>query len=122
MVKKAISFALVASFAFIAAGCGTLFKSERIGKASSNRIDAAILVLDCCGLLFGLIPGVVALVLDFNNKTVYFSATEVSGMPNSAENMVALKVENMSEEAIAAALSEALGREVKYDQIRFASR
>ena len=121
-MKKAISYALAASFVFAAAGCGTLFRSDRIGKASSNRIDPTILILDCCGLLFGLIPGVVALVLDFGNKTVYFSATEVGGMPSSTENMTALKVEDMSEEAIAAALSRALGREVRYDQIHFAAR
>ena len=120
-MKKAISCALAASFVFAATGCGTLFRSDRIGKSSSDRIDPAIMILDCCGLLFGLIPGVVALVLDFNNKTIYYSSSEVAGIPGSTENMVAIQVEDMSEEAIAAALSEALGREIRYDQIQFAA-
>lgn len=122
MFRKVATFVLVASFAFIAAGCGTLFRGHRVGKTPSNRIDPTILILDCCGLLFGLIPGVVALVLDFGNNTIYFSATEVGGMPSNTENMTAIKVDDMSEEAIAAALSKALGREVRYDQINFASR
>ena len=121
-MKKTISCALAASFVFAATGCGTLFRSERIGKASSDRIDPAIMILDCCGLLFGVIPGVVALVLDFNNKTIYFSAREAGIMPGTTDNMVAIQVEDMSEESIAAALSEALGREIRYDEIQFAAR
>ncbi len=57
-------------------GCGTLFHAERKIQASSMQIDPEVLILDCCGLIFGIIPGVVALGLDFSNDTIYFSKDE----------------------------------------------
>ena len=57
--------------------CGTLFYGERKGKPASSQIDPAVLVLDCCGLLFGIIPGVVAIVIDYSNKTIYYTKAEV---------------------------------------------
>ena len=122
MGKKVLSSLLVAAFALIATGCGTLLKPERIGKRASDRIDPSIMILDCCGFLFGVIPGVVALVLDFNNKTIYFSANETSSIPGSVENMQAIKVGEMSKEEIASAVSKALGKEVKFSEIQFAAR
>ena len=68
MFRKISMAALAVVFALVFTGCGTLFRGDRVGKRSSNQIDPAILILDCCGFLFGIIPGVVALVLDINNK------------------------------------------------------
>ena len=52
------------------AGCGTLMYPERKGQRS-GRIDAGIAVLDGVGLLFFLIPGVIAYAVDFSNGTIY---------------------------------------------------
>ncbi len=122
MFRKISMAALAVVFALVFTGCGTLFRGDRVGKRSSNQIDPAILVLDCCGFLFGIIPGVVALVLDINNKTIYYSASEAAMSGNcDTSRMIALKVDDMSEEGIAQALSRELGREVRFNEIHFAA-
>ena len=99
--------------------CGTRFHAERKGQQASTQVDPTVLVLDCCGLLFGIIPGVVAIVIDYSNKTIYYTKAEVKAM-NSASidsidrsRMVAVKMDEMSNEAIEQALSRQLGQQVK---------
>lgn len=124
MFKKITALFLTAVCALVFTGCGTLFRSERIGKTASDKIDPAILILDCCGFIFGLIPGVVALVLDFNNKTIYFSAGESAdaAMPTSTKGMQAVQLETMSEKEIAEVLSKKLGKQISFKDIRFSAQ
>ena len=51
-------------------GCGTILHPERKGQRNGN-IDPAIAVLDGIGLLFFLVPGVIAFAVDFNNGSIY---------------------------------------------------
>lgn len=64
------------------AGCGTLMYPERRGQRA-GRIDAGVAVLDGIGLLFFLIPGVIAYAVDFSNGTIY--------LPGTARNSLGLK-------------------------------
>ena len=73
MFKKSMLVALAGVLMLQLTACGTLFYGERKGKPASSQIDPAVLVLDCCGLLFGIIPGVVAIVIDYSNKTIYYT-------------------------------------------------
>ena len=50
--------------------CGTILHPERKGQ-KSGQIDPAIALFDAVGLLFFLIPGVIAFAVDFNNGTIY---------------------------------------------------
>lgn len=50
--------------------CGTILHPERKGQRS-GQIDPAIAVFDAIGLLFFLIPGVIAFAVDFSNGTIY---------------------------------------------------
>ncbi len=50
--------------------CGTLFYPERRGQ-TSGRIDGGVAVMDGLLFLLFIIPGVVALVVDFGNGTIY---------------------------------------------------
>src|SRR5882672_9814859 len=52
------------------AGCGTLMYPERRGQRG-GRLDVGIVVLDAIGLLFFIIPGVIAFAVDFSNGTIY---------------------------------------------------
>lgn len=56
--------------------CGTILHPERKGQ-TSGRIDPSVAVLNGIGLLFFLVPGVIAFAVDFNNGTIY--------LPNSAD-------------------------------------
>lgn len=55
-------------------GCGTIFYPERRGQ-TGGRIDAGVAVLDGIGLLFFIIPGVIAFAVDFGNGTIYLPGT-----------------------------------------------
>jgi len=51
-------------------GCGTLMYPERRGQRG-GRLDVGVTVLDAIGLLFFIIPGVIAFCIDFSNGTIY---------------------------------------------------
>jgi len=52
------------------AGCGTIMYPERNGQHAGS-IDPLVAVLDGVGLLFFLVPGVIAFAVDFNNHSIY---------------------------------------------------
>jgi hypothetical protein len=51
-------------------GCGYLLYPERRGT-QSGRIDSGTMVMDLLWLLPGLVPGVVALIVDFSSGAIY---------------------------------------------------
>ncbi|MFO8044407.1 MAG: hypothetical protein R6U30_00860 [Halomonas sp.] len=67
-------------------GCGTLFHPERKGQMS-GRIDPAVAIANGVGLLFFILPGVIAYAVDFSNGTIYLP----SG--HNAAGVDALKLE-----------------------------
>lgn len=121
MARRILSATLAAVVTFAFTGCGTIFHKDRINRTPSDKLDVLVVVLDCCGFLFGVIPGVVALVLDASNHTLYYSASEVSfvdGQPDLS-SMTAVHLDSMDEDSIAEALSQELGRPIAYSDIQF---
>lgn len=53
------------------AACGTIMHPERKGQAAGGQIDVGVAILDGIGLLFFIIPGVIAYAVDFSNNTIY---------------------------------------------------
>ncbi len=51
--------------------CGYFFYPERRGQKPIGRIDPAIAVLDALGLIFFIVPGVIAFAVDITNGTLY---------------------------------------------------
>lgn len=73
-MKKVLTMALIAAILTTnLSGCGTILHPDRKGQID-GRIDPAIAVLDAVGLLFFLIPGVIAFAVDFSNGTIYLPA------------------------------------------------
>jgi len=66
MFQSLICFGLIAQLA----GCGTLMYPERRGQ-KGGRLDIGIVALDTIGLLFFLIPGIIAFAVDFSEGTIY---------------------------------------------------
>jgi len=69
-------------FAISSAGCGTLMHSNRMVSQPSDKLDSKVVLLDCLWLLPGVVPGVVALGVDFHNDTIYFSEKELEAIQN----------------------------------------
>jgi hypothetical protein len=70
-----ISFVII--FQLIA--CGTILHPERKGQ-TGGRIDPGVAILDGIGLLFFIIPGVIAYAVDFSNGTIYLPGTSTSSL------------------------------------------
>lgn len=55
--------------------CGTILYPERRGQ-KGTRVDAGVAVLDGIGLLFFILPGVIAFAVDFGNGCIYYSSSD----------------------------------------------
>lgn len=77
-IFKMRMFSLVVLTAFIITtmGCGYILYPERRHAKLSNEIDGKIVLFDCLWLIAGVIPGVVALVIDAASDTWYYTEDE----------------------------------------------
>jgi len=67
---KSLGMLIATALILQSVGCGTIMYPERRGQ-KAGKIDAGVAVLDAIGLLFFIIPGVIAFAVDFNNGTIY---------------------------------------------------
>lgn len=71
-MKHSLSLGLLALVASLPlSGCATLLFPERQQADHSGRLDPNILVLNGVGLLFFVIPGLVAFGIDFATGAIY---------------------------------------------------
>lgn len=68
--QNLLTVLVVTVFAIQVIGCGTLAHPERRGQ-TSGRIDPGIAILDGIGLLFFVVPGLVAFGIDFSTGAIY---------------------------------------------------
>ncbi|MBN2419967.1 MAG: hypothetical protein JXL81_11320 [Deltaproteobacteria bacterium] len=76
-VKKIVSILVLFFCIMSCASCGYFLYPERRGQ-TKGEIDLPVLVLDCVGLLFFIVPGVVALAVDFSSGTIYLPDSQKS--------------------------------------------
>ena len=69
--SRLIGGVLVATLLTQLTACGSIFYPERRGQID-GKIDPAIAVLDAVGLLFYVIPGLIAFGVDFATGAIYF--------------------------------------------------
>jgi len=67
---KGVAMGLCGMLLLQLAACGTLIYPERRGQ-SKGELDPVIVVLDAVGILFFVIPGVAAFIIDFNTGAIY---------------------------------------------------
>ncbi len=70
---RTISTAVLMSLVLQLAACGTLMFPERRGQ-KAGEIDVKVAILDGILLVFGIIPGVVAYIVDFSTGAIYLPA------------------------------------------------
>jgi len=77
-VRRWLTGAIVGVSIVTVSGCGTLFHPERKGQLSGN-VDPVVAIANGVGLLFFIVPGVIAYAVDFSNGTIYLpSASSAS--------------------------------------------
>ena len=69
-LRSTLKGGLVALLLLQLTACGTILYPERRGTAD-GRLDAGVVVLDAVGLLFFLVPGVIAFAVDFSTGAIY---------------------------------------------------
>ena len=118
-MKKSLSFRL-ASILLIAiltlplSSCGLLIYPERQGQ-TEGQIDPTVAILDAIGLLFFIIPGVVAFAVDMHTGCIYFPEGEEfdSRRPlKKYSTTVRLAPEELTRENIESVLAYKTGRPV----------
>ncbi len=118
MVKKPVKtlYILVcAVLIFQLAGCGTLMYPERRGQRA-GRIDIGVAVLDGIGLLFFLIPGVIAYAVDFSNGTIYLPGTARGSLDLKDLKQVKFDPKHYTEATIEMIIKKETGYAVKLNQ------
>lgn len=70
-LTKFVVLALVATIAFYSVSCGTILYPERRGQPR-GIIDPGVLLLDAVGLVFFIVPGLVAFAVDFSTGAIYY--------------------------------------------------
>lgn len=116
--KNFVLTLFIATMVLETSGCGTIFRPERKGQ-KDGKIDLMIALLDGIGLLFFIIPGVIAYAVDFADGTIYLPPgreSELDGNVNIAD-MEAIHVgkNNLSPENIRKVVYEKTGRDIGTD-------
>lgn len=69
-IKRGVVISSVLVLMMNLTACGYFLYPERKGQ-QGGRVDPVVVILDAAGLLFGVLPGVVAFAVDFTNGTIY---------------------------------------------------
>jgi len=85
-IIKGIAYVLLVAMIIQTASCGTLLYPERRKSVSvegldpkGRQLDPAVVVMDAIGLLFFIIPGIIAFAVDFSTGAIYLPAGHKKG-------------------------------------------
>lgn len=97
-------------------GCGYIIYPERVGQ-KGGLIDPTAAILDGVGILFFIIPGLVAFAVDFHYGTIYLPPGQRGPYPPRNAQLtdwqkIAIAPERMTDANIEAVLGQQLHREV----------
>ncbi|MDZ7922796.1 MAG: hypothetical protein U5M23_01780 [Marinagarivorans sp.] len=107
-LKKIVAAMALTGLLANVSGCGVLLHPERQGQTGGN-LDVAIVLLDGIGLLFFVVPGLIAFGIDFYQGTIYLPGGRASRFTD--DGLRAVKIEGeISEESIEAAIFEHTGQ------------
>lgn len=114
--QRIVSGLLAATLLIQLSGCGTLFYPERRGQLK-GQIDPAIAALDAIGILFFVIPGLIAFAVDFATGAIYLPEGRYSVAPERLQD--ALGSDGRVDHArLRAILQQELARDLPLDDPR----
>ncbi len=93
-MNKNIARAIALIVLLNTSACGFLIYPERKGQ-TSGKIDPTIVILDAAGLVFGLLPGVVAFAVDIATGTIYLSPGETSAIEKHSKDFSVIEGLNL---------------------------
>ncbi len=87
MHSRVIGGVLAATLLTQLAACGTLFFPDRRGQIE-GKVDPLVVGLDAIGILFYVIPGLIAFGVDFATGAIYLPNEEYSIAPQRLQEAV----------------------------------
>ncbi len=115
--SRLIGGAIVAALVTQLTACGTLFWPDRRGQIE-GRIDPVVAALDAIGILFYVLPGLIAFGVDFATGAIYLNDGKTAQVaPEKLQHAIGRdgKVDNLKLQAI---LETELGRSLPLDDPR----
>lgn len=98
------------------AGCGTLFYPERRGQLN-GQIDPAVAALNAVGILFYVVPGLIAFAIDFVTGAIYLPEGRYSVAPERLRDAIGADG-RIDRAQLRAILQEQLARDLPLDDPR----
>lgn len=87
IMKPIITTTFSALLIFELSGCGSIIYPERRGQLS-GPIDPTVVIMDGIGLLFWVVPGVIAFAVDFATGAIYTSSRRYSVAPEALKGTI----------------------------------
>jgi hypothetical protein len=78
-LRRGFNAALSAATASLLSSCGSILYPDRVHQTERGSLDPAIMVLDGLGLIFFLVPGLIAFAVDFATGAIYIPADKIPG-------------------------------------------
>ena len=122
--KRLVAGTLVAAMALASTSCGTLLYPERRGQPR-GVIDSGVLLLDAVGLIFFVVPGLIAFAVDFSTGAIYYppasygSPVTQNGLRHDDLVRVDVPKEELTQEKIEQVVSQETGKPVSLEPGKF---
>ena len=113
---RRISILIVIFFALQLCGCGTILHPERKGQSKSYRLDPAVAILDGVGVLFFLIPGLLAFAVDFHYGTIFLPPDKSAHRDNKKLKIVHVDPDDLNTDTIENIIKNETGHDIKLTQ------
>jgi hypothetical protein len=110
--RRPAAACLIASL-LLQAACGTILYPERRGQKGA-RIDPGVAVMDGIGLLFFILPGVIAFAVDFGDGCIYYQSSDKRASAGDALKKVQVDLGKGAHE-IEKAIKEKTGASIRLD-------
>ena len=114
-IMKTLSVLVCAVLIVQLAGCGTIMYPDRRGQKTGS-LDVGVVLLDGIGLLFFLIPGVIAYAVDFSTGAIYLPGTSRGSLDLKDIKQVKFDPKHYTDATIEKIVKEETGHAVKLKQ------
>ena len=116
--RRSIALSLSALLLVSTSSCGTLLYPERRGQ-TKGEIDPAVAILDGIGVLFFIVPGLIAFAIDFNTGAIYLPPERSTKSDDSSDATSEWERVELAEaptpEGVRAAIARERGTEIPAD-------
>lgn len=77
--RRTITTGFAATTATLLSSCGTIIYPDRVNQKERGDLDIIVVGMDAVGLLFFLVPGIIAFAVDFGTGAIYFPEDHKKG-------------------------------------------